>query len=276
MISSCLTRSMTASTVGRRVSTKSSSSPFGLVVLNGRKSSIATCGGGDSDVPSCAAMRWKSSYNGNGGGSKRKKFRPSRAPTKGSYYYNRNNKTHGNNKMKNKAVKGVKEPYDISTAIPRIDKSQIRIRDALDADEDDDLTPLGPLMGGALRALRNENSQNASASIDVDELESQFLRTMDFFTSETGSTEDLVGSRRAVAAETYSDPSSGGVTAAEMLRRIDQLVDEERFEYMDLPKTESLGQQDQYFIGEGGDQAAVGGAGTVNQIPPNQLAHGDW
>ena len=131
-------------------------------------------------------------------------------------------------------------------------------------------------MGGALRALRNENAQNASASIDVDELESQFLRTMDFFTSETGSTEDLVGSRRAVAAETYSDPSSGGVTAAEMLRRIDQLVDEERFEYMDLPKTESLGQQDQYFIGEGGDQAAVGGAGTVNQIPPNQLAHGDW
>ena len=58
------------------------------------------------------------------------------------------------NSFKPKKISGPKEPNDIKTPLPKIDKSQIRVRDTLDAEEDDDLTPLGTLMGGALRALR--------------------------------------------------------------------------------------------------------------------------
>lgn len=157
---------------------------------------------------------------------------------------------------------GPKEPNDIKTAIPRIDRAQARVGDALDTGSGDDLTSLGPLMGGALRALR----QSANAGANSSDLESQ-LKMMDFFTSEDGSTEDLVGARRAAAADTYGGPAE----ADEMLQRIDQLVDAERFEYMELPTTEDLFPQGGRKSSDDGDED-----GNSIRIPHNQLAHGEW
>lgn len=165
------------------------------------------------------------------------------------------------NSFKAKKLPGPKEPNDIKTALPRIDKSQIRIRDALDLEEDDDLTPLGTLMGGALRALRAEAQSDPLQELDQVE---EKLRTMDFFTSADGSTEDLVGARRAVSKETYDDTTS----VDEMLHRIDQLVDQERFEYMELPPTE--------FATSTSSDTPEEGSQAGTQIPRNQLAHGDW
>lgn len=172
------------------------------------------------------------------------------------------------NSFKPKKNSGQKDPNDIKTPLPKIDKSQIRIRDTLDAEEEDDLTPLGTLMGGALRALRAEAEAQSQANNNInsesfDSLESK-LRTMDFFTSADGSTEDLVGARRAVSAETYDHSD---VSPEEMLTRIDQLVDQERFDYMELPKTEFAASD----IGDSSEDL-----GATSQIPHNQLAHGDW
>lgn len=210
-------------------------------------------------------VRWKST----GGGTKKKSFKP-RGRSRGSGYYARLDRTRGENAFRPKKIPGPKEPNDIKTPLPRIDRSQIRIRDTLDADEEDDLTPLGTLMGGALRALRAEAGGNAGtgtgavSDYDLDALESK-LRTMDFFTSADGSTEDLVGARRAVAAETYDH---SGTSPEEMLQRIDELVDEERVEYMDLPKTE--------FAATATRRGDSENLGATAQIPRNQLAHGDW
>mmetsp|Transcript_1671 Transcript_1671/g.4320 ORF Transcript_1671/g.4320 Transcript_1671/m.4320 type:complete len:286 (+) Transcript_1671:1557-2414(+) len=125
-------------------------------------------------------------------------------------------------------------------------------------------------MGGTLRALRAEAAAQTNllgSDHDPDSLESR-LRTMDFFTSADGSTEDRVGARRALAAETYRDSDT---SADEMLRRIDALVDEERVAYMELPETEHV----LPTAGGAGDPGGVPG-GAADHVPPNQLAHGDW
>lgn len=214
------------------------------------------------EQPQQQQLRWKS---GSGGGQKKKSssFRPRSRPKTG--YYARLDRHRSElgalarNRNANKRAPG--DPRDAKTPVPRIDRSQIRVRDALDADEEDDLTGLGTLVGGALRSLRAEAVSRPDRG-GTDALESD-LRTMDFFTSAEGSTEDRVGARRAVAAETY-----GGGGAREMLRRIDELVERERFEYMDLPRTN---ERPGASPGDAGDDD-----GTTNQIPRNQLAHGEW
>ena len=190
------------------------------------------------------------------------------------------------NSFKPKKTPGPKEPNDIKTPLPRIDKKQIRVRDTLDAEEEDDLTPLGTLMGGTLRALRaeaqreNKNSSSSTATdldaFEFDDLE-QKLKTMDFFTSADGSTEDLVGARKAVVAETYNDVLSNNNnnmqsgSPEDLLARIDELVDQERFDYMELPKTDAFG-TNLTMSGSGASEDL----GATSQIPHNQLAHGDW
>jgi hypothetical protein len=201
-------------------------------------------------------LRYKSSTT-------KKKFKGGRRPPKGGYYSRLDKNRALENSIKKK--KGPREPNDISTPLPKITKSQIQIKDALDADEEDDLTPLGTLVGGALRALRAESSMATAAD---DSIEAK-LRTMDFFTSADGSTEDLVGARRAVAAETYGDQD-----ADELLARIDELVDAERFEYMELPSSADFSTG--ALSGDSEAAASSSSGGASDHIPRNQLAHGDW
>ena len=219
--------------------TRLSISPLAVVMAGGDALDIAT------PQQQQQQQRWFS----NSGGKKKK--------SPGGGYYARLDRS------RQQSFRPPKKNRDpMKTPLPRIDKSQIRIRDALDLDEDeDDLTPLGTLMGGALRALR---ANDLGATNDLDDVEAQ-LKTMDFLTSADGSTEDLVGARRALTA----DARSASYSAEEMMRRIDDLVNQERFDYMELPETRFLDGNDDDFAGDNG-------AGAENQIPPNQLAHGDW
>ena len=291
MISSLLMKTVRSSSGGSL--SLSSISSMRMTMTTPTVASVT--GGGYYDSPTTLQqLRWKSSSNdsNNNGNSSGKKsssstFRPRRAPAsnrkggnngKGNgYYYNRHTEN-GKLLRKQRKESGIKEPFDIKTPIPKINKSQIKVTDCLldaDENEDDDLTELGTLMGGALRSLRAEqqakesssNNSNSSSSQQQDELEKQ-LRVMDFFISADGSTEDLIGSRRAVTAD------SPLIDADTMLDRIDSLVDQERFDYMELPKTDPITQAD---ILKGNDASSgKGGGNTIGQIPANQLAHGDW
>jgi len=125
-------------------------------------------------------------------------------------------------------------------------------------------------MGGALRSLRHKNKNNGNNSNSIDDIENQ-LRVMDHFVAEDGSTSDLMGSRRAVSLETYSGNSQ---EAQQMLQRIEDVVDQERFDYMELPKTDNLTSTSSSDNND--NDGDTGTAGTINQIPANQLAHGEW
>ncbi|KAG7373140.1 30S ribosomal protein S5 [Nitzschia inconspicua] len=193
------------------------------------------------------SVRWKSGKSGV------KSFRPRRAPSK--EYFRSQQKDLG---IKLKEPKGPKEPYDVSTPIPKIDlANDLHITDVDNDDDDNDWESLGPLMSSTLRSLRAQSQGRPSIEGDV---EAQ-LRMMDFFTSDPGSTEDLVASRRFLAMEALE-----GENPDEILAEIDRMVDEERTEYMDLPPS--------YYIGVD-DLAKETNKGST-QIPHNQLAHGEW
>jgi len=259
-------------------------------------------------------LRWKSNNTNNKGNNKNKNNNTSntkkqrRVPSKGSgYYYNRHSQNGKElRKMNQKMLaaqkgKGKKEPFDISTPIPKIgggtkepvamktpfpltDTLQITNGENADNDdndddcllnldefEDDDLSQLGTLMGGALRSLRHTNQKKEESGGDDDGMEDieNKLRLMDYFVSEDGSTTDLKGSRRAVSMETYSGNQQ---EAQEMLERIETVVDDERFNYMELPKTNTFTENDD----DDTIERAAGAAGAIDKIPANQLAHGDW
>jgi len=266
-------------------------------------------------------LRWKSNNtNNNNGNNKNNKNKNNkntsntkkqrRVPSKGSgYYYNRHSQNGKElRKMNQKMLaaqkgKGKKEPFDISTPIPKIggtkepmdsmktpfpltDTLQITNGENADYDnaindtdcllklddfEDDDLSELGTLMGGALRSLRHTNQKKEASGGDddgMDDIENK-LRLMDYFVSEDGSTTDLQGTRRAVSMETYSGNPQD---AQAMLERIETVVDDERFNYMELPKTNTFSENDN----DDAIEKSAGAAGAIDQIPHNQLAHGDW
>ena len=210
-----------------------------------------------SSIPSqtdSILVRWKSSGSGSSKKSSSSSFRPRRAPGK-DYYRSHQQKQHLVGKPKK--VKGPKEPYDVSTPVPQIDLNKINITD-VDADVDADEAELfGPLIGDAIRNLQMQAKKGPSGEVDI---ESQ-LRMMDFFTSAPGSTEDLVGSRRAISLEALD-----GENTDDIMAEIDRLVDQERIDYMDLPPTDPIGIDDiNREVNKGS-----------NQIPSNQLAHGEW
>ena len=176
-----------------------------------------------------------------------------------------------------KALKGPPkkggDPNDVSTKPfpPKVDFSNIRITDVNvddeDGDEDDSsVNPFvdDPLMSSAIAMLRAGSNSTATATTTMSgnelDIESQ-LKMMDFFTSSPGSTEDLVGARRAVALEALQDEDPDHI-----LQKIDEIVEQERLRYMDLPPTDPI------TLDEMNKEAGTGST----KIPPNQLAHGDW
>ena len=85
---------------------------------------------------------------------------------------------------------------------------------------------------------------------------------LSYLVSAPGSTEYLVGERRALALET-----SEGEDRDALYAEIDRLVEEERIKGLDLPPTERVTLD---------DMRREEASGTT-RIPPNQLAHhGDW
>lgn len=180
-------------------------------------------------------------------------FRPSRRP--GKTYQSR----HQPKPLKRtKPVKGPKEPNDVSRTISKIDFSKIDITD-VDDEPLDDWSDLGPLMTAAIQKARHETAASASASGPLD-VETQ-LKMMDYFISAPGSTEDLVGERRALSLESWDGQDRDAIE-----REIDRLIHQERIDYMELPELDvpTLAEMEQ-----------ESGTGS-NKVPTNQLAHGDW
>jgi len=293
----------TASTIPSRLMMRTPISAVGIIP--GTTSTITT-----------TLLRWKSNNTTNNGKNNKNKNnnnsntkKPRRVPSKGSgYYYNRHSQNGKElRKMNQKMLaaqkgKGKKEPFDISTPLPKIGdvgtqessamKTPFPLTDTLqitngensdydntDTDcllklddfEDDDLSELGTLMGGALRSLRHTNQKKEASGGDddgMDDIENK-LRLMDYFVSEDGSTTDLQGTRRAVSMETYSGNPQD---AQALLERIETVVDDERFNYMELPKTNTFSENDN----DDAIEKSAGAAGAIDQIPHNQLAHGDW
>jgi len=155
---------------------------------------------------------------------------------------------------KSKKAKGPKEPNDISIR-PRIDLSNIRITDVPDGEEQPitDLGELGPLAAAAMQMTRRD---------DMD-IETQ-LKMMDYFTSAPGSTEDLVGERRALAFDLGE-----GQDRESFLAEMDRIVEQESLDYLELPKSD-------YYTEEEFQKKAANQDGVTDRIPPNQLAHGEW
>eukprot|EP00529_Nitzschia_sp_RCC80_P020859 CAMPEP_0113473082 /NCGR_PEP_ID=MMETSP0014_2-20120614/17855_1 /TAXON_ID=2857 /ORGANISM="Nitzschia sp." /LENGTH=401 /DNA_ID=CAMNT_0000365827 /DNA_START=282 /DNA_END=1487 /DNA_ORIENTATION=+ /assembly_acc=CAM_ASM_000159 len=205
-------------------------------------------------------VRWKSTISNSGGSKNKKKtFRPRR---KHDNDYLMSVRKSTKKKLKGK---GPKDPNDVSTPFPKVDFGNIRITDVDEGDEvvsdDSTVNPFveDPLMSSAIEMLRAGTNSTATSGNELD-IESQ-LKMMDFFTSAPGSTEDLVGSRRAVALEALE-----GEDPDQILQKIDEIVEQERLRYMDLPPTELITQAEME------KEASTGST----KIPPNQLAHGDW
>jgi hypothetical protein len=148
-----------------------------------------------------------------------------------------------------KKPKGPKEPFDVSRTIPTINMKNLKITDL---SEEDDLEAFGPLAADAIRLARRHHE------IEPD-VETQ-LKMMDYFTSASGSTEDLVGERRVMALDAWDFEDREAFEA-----QVERLVEEERVNYLDLEPTEHV--TDAQLQSKQEDE---------NMIPPNQLAHGDW
>jgi len=185
--------------------------------------------------------------------SKKKSFAPSRRPDKA--YQSR----HQPKPLKRvKAPAGPREPNDISRPIPKLDFSNISITDVDDDDDDDDdLSDFGPLLAAIQKARHDATAGNRSTDLDV---ETQ-LKMMDYFVSAPGSTEDLVGERRALALESWD-----GQDRETFQAEIDRLVHQERIDYLGLPETEVPTTAEM-------EAAETGG---ISRVPFNQLAHGAW
>jgi hypothetical protein len=200
-------------------------------------------GGSQSD----SSMRFLSSRTGN---KKKYDFRPRR----------RTPRTYRPVDAKAFKPKGPKEPFDISRSPRRIvTPADIKITDAT---EEDELEAFGPLAADAIRLARKHGDDlftggKPGSKYDV---ETQ-LRMMDYFTSAPGSTEDLVGERRALAFDMwdFEDRDHYATAVAEM-------IEEERIRSLEMAPTQRERDEDL--------EPEIDSSET--SIPSSQLAHGEW
>ena len=206
-----------------------------------------------------------SSMSSGGGGGKHKKFSPRRRPA-ANY---RPTKPRGNRHKKMKGNKGMtmmggEKFHMFGDQITQLgDETTPATGSEYDMYDDDGLSSkYGPNIARGMRHLRREQEVHKGRQPTADE----FLREMDYLTSAPGSTEDLVGERRALSFETDSEEEK-----QRFLENVDHLIEEQRIVDLGLEKFEPLEDDD-------------GKAGPVHidmddpftSINPNQLAHGEW
>eukprot|EP00525_Craspedostauros_australis_P013949 CAMPEP_0198113298 /NCGR_PEP_ID=MMETSP1442-20131203/5004_1 /TAXON_ID= /ORGANISM="Craspedostauros australis, Strain CCMP3328" /LENGTH=379 /DNA_ID=CAMNT_0043770355 /DNA_START=24 /DNA_END=1160 /DNA_ORIENTATION=+ len=193
-------------------------------------------------VPTAMSARGFSSNNNN---SKKHTFKPRRPASK------KYRPIHA----KPKKTKGPKHPHDISKNVPNIDMSNLKITD-MDPHVDD--AELDQVFGGAAAdAIRHARREMRDGPMD---LEMQ-LKMADYLTSPVGSTEDLVGERRALALDAWDHEDRD-----EILKEINDMIEKVRVEQLELEDTVV-------------DPATLAKGATnddENSVPVNRLAHGDW
>jgi hypothetical protein len=189
-------------------------------------------------------------FSSKGGNKKSYEFRPRR----------RTPRSYRPVEAKAAKAKGLKEPFDISRSPRRIvTPADIKITDAT---EEDELDAFGPLAADAIRLARKHGDDlftggKPGSKYDV---ETQ-LRMMDYFTSAPGSTEDLVGERRALAFDMwdFEDRDHYATAVAEM-------IEEERIRSLEMAPTQRERDEDL--------EPEIDSSET--SIPSSQLAHGEW
>jgi len=160
-------------------------------------------------------------------------------------------------------------------------------RDELEAE-------FGPLAADVIRDVRKEM---ASPDRSLDEVIEEYLRLADYMTAEDGSTEDLVGERRALAEAFGSNLRERD----EFMESVNELITTGRFQNMGLvdqdgepipeeelgdhAKKENKTKSTRELLMEGmqsqdGDPSSSGGSLEDRDpslaLDKNQLAHGEW
>lgn len=143
--------------------------------------------------------------------------------------------------------------------------------------EDED--GLGDLANQVIQA---EKERRSNVLHNVDEVEDA-LRWADYFTSEQGSTEDLVGSRRLLSGEDFSSDEE----REEFVAKIDAMLEQQQFEDVlrdereeeEILKSEATKERiptDPLAFEDEDDASNEGEMDHDVYLDPNQLAHGEW
>lgn len=139
-------------------------------------------------------------------------------------------------------------------------------RDELEAE-------FGPLAADVIRDIQRDRQRSLLES-DDDKIE-EYLRMADYLTSQEGSTEDLVGERRALERDGLDDPQE----REEFLERIEAFVRKQRIENMvtheEEWQTPLERPQNTSDLFSSTDDAEQESDPDINLLP-NQLAHGEW
>jgi len=121
----------------------------------------------------------------------------------------------------------------------------------------------GPFAADAIRHTIKEREERGGKPLDPEEL----LKMADYITAEEGSTEDLVGERRALALDGWDDEDR-----EEYLQEVNEFVEEERIKQMGLDEQEA----NNSYTGEADDDEDEDYEDPEEQRDINQIAHGDW
>ena len=122
----------------------------------------------------------------------------------------------------------------------------------------------GPFGADAIRHTIKEREERGGKPLDPEEL----LRMADYITAEAGSTEDLVGERRALALDGWDDEDR-----EEYLKELDDFVEKERVNQMEFNESEA---KYSYTGEEGKDVDDDYEEDPEDQRDINQIAFGDW
>lgn len=120
----------------------------------------------------------------------------------------------------------------------------------------------GPLGADAIRHTLKEREERGGMPLDPEEL----LKMADYITAESGTTEDLVGERRALALDGWDDEDR-----EDYLKEVDEFVEEQRIKQMGLDEAE----RKHSHTGEDKDDEDYE-VDPEEERDINQVAFGDW
>jgi small subunit ribosomal protein S5 len=129
----------------------------------------------------------------------------------------------------------------------------------------------GKLGGDYVRQLRKEREEAFKSKQGYYDAAEEDLRMMDYYLSQNGSLEDMVGERRGLAKEFDNE-----LERAEYLDWLQRIEDEDRRGEMRLDPHDPLTEHETLFSPYGGDDEDEADKDPETYLDPNQLAHGEW
>ena len=153
--------------------------------------------------------------------------------------------------------KGPLDPYITENPLEK----KIVLGEVEDASDELEET-FGTFGADAIRHTIKERNERGGKPLDPEEL----LKMADYITAEAGSTEDLVGERRALALDGWDDEDR-----EEYLKEVDEFIEKERINQMGLDEQEAM-----YSYTKEEDDVDDDEEDPEEQRDINQIAHGDW